>query len=121
VRAAVLIGHRDQITAARGWPIAPSRPLPGYLLRPWAWLQAHHLGPMPDLIAYAVVADRPGIYDAAGLIVTYRASGTQYQQKVYYVTTDCVTTRRPLTKLGSWCSNAGNAAMDAVTRLANNG
>jgi hypothetical protein len=120
VHAAVLIGHREQITAARGWPIAPSRPLPGYLLQPWAWRQAHHLGPMPDLIAYAVVANRPGIYDAAGLIITYRAGGTQYQQKVYYGATDCVTTR-PLSKLGSWCGNAGNATMDAMTRLAGNG
>ena len=121
VHAAVLTGHSDQITAARGWPLAPSRPLPGYLLQPWAWRQAHHLGPLPDLIAYAVIATRPGIYDAAGLIITYRAGGTQYQQKIYYGTADCVTTRRPLSKLGNWCGNASSAALDAVTRLAGNG
>jgi hypothetical protein len=119
VHTAVLISHRGQITA-RGWPIASDRSLRGYQLQPWAWRQAHHLGPLPDLIAYGVVAARPGVYDAAGLIVTYRAGGTQHQQKIYYGTATCVATH-PFSKPGSWCYSASGPAMQAVRRLANNG
>ena len=118
VHTGVLTGHRDWITAARGWPIAPSRPLRGYQLQPWAWRKAHHLGPLPDLIAYGVTATRPGVYDAAGLIITYRAGGTQYQQKIYYGTAACVAAH-PNSKPGSWCDNASSSARQAVERLAN--
>jgi hypothetical protein len=120
VHYAVLTGHRELITYALGWPIGPSRPLHGYQLQPWAWRKAHHLGPLPDLIAYAVTATRLGVYDAAGLIITYRAGGTQYQQKIYFGTAACVTPH-PDSKPGSWCDNASSSARQAVRRLAGNG
>jgi hypothetical protein len=120
VHAAVLVGHGDWITAARGWPIGPGRPLRGYQVQPWAWRKSHHLGPLPDLIAYAVAAAGPGVYDAAGLVVTYRAGGTQYQQAIYYGTAACVTAR-PVSKPATWCDEASHPAMRAVERLASSG